>query len=200
MGSGPVTDEFQKSVSRALIDPRVSNLLFPQLNQLAQQQQQFGQQAQQIGGQIQTEVASQGPDEVTRALLSQANQALGQQTGAQQQQIAQAFRGQPGVSQVLQQQAAMRSRLQANPLLFSAMQQQGQREAQQMQMRNAALLQQLGAYQAPIQSAVQAFQPLLGAAQATGGQEQFAIKGEQRRSALNQQYGQASSGFDSNRG
>jgi hypothetical protein len=82
------------------------------------------------------------------------------------------------------------------------MQQQTEREAMANQQRlqaqqagNAALLQQLAAYQAPTQSLIQGFQPLLGAAGVTGGQEQFAIKGEKSRRALNQQYEGMKSGM-----
>lgn len=204
MGSGPVTDEFQQSISRQILDPRVANLLFPQLETLAKQQQQFGERAQNIAGQMQTGFqpqAFQGPDEVTRAQIALGEQALLNQAAANRAGIARTTVGQPGASQVLQRLAGIQAGVQRNPLLFSAMQQQTEREAMANQQRlqaqqagNAALLQQLAAYQAPTQSLIQGFQPLLGAAGVTGAQEQLAIKGEKRRTALGEQYSQMKAG------
>lgn len=205
MGSGPVTDEFQQSISRQILDPRVANLLFPQLETLARQQQEFGQRAQNIAGQMQTSFqpqAFQGPDEVTKAQIALGEQALLNQAAANRAGIARGLGGQPGASQVLQRMAGIQAGVQRNPLLFSAMQQQTEREAMANQQRlqaqqagNAALLQQLATYQAPTQSLIQGFQPLLGAAGVTGAQEQLAIKGEKRRTALNQQYEGMKSGL-----
>jgi hypothetical protein len=78
------------------------------------------------------------PDAMTRALASQAAQGLSQQAAAQRAQIAQQFRGQPGASRALQAQADIATRLQQNPLLFQAFQQQQGRELAQAQQNQAA--------------------------------------------------------------
>ena len=96
---------------------------------------------------------AQAPDAMTRAIAAQATQGLGQQAAAQRQQLAQQFRG--PVGQILGRQAEMQSRLQQNPLLFQAFQQQQGRELAQAQ-------QQLAAQQA-------ANQALLGREQALTG-------------------------------
>lgn len=197
MGGAP-TAEFQQSATRNILDPRVAELLFPQLQNLARQQEQFGQQAQNIAGQMQTVFqpqAFQGPDEVTRAQIALGEQALLNQAAANRAGIARSMAAQPGASQALQRIAGIQAGIQRNPLLFTAMQQQTEREAMANQQRlqaqqagNAALLQQLATYQAPIQSVVQGFQPLLGAAGVTGTQEQFAMKGEGRQTRVQDQY------------
>lgn len=199
MGGAP-TAEYQQSATRNILDPRVAALLFPQLSNLAQQQEKFGTQAQNIAGQLQTSFqpqAFQGPDDVTRAQIALGEQALLNQAAANRAGIARSMVAQPGASQVLQRMAGIQAGVQRNPLLFSAMQQQTEREAMANQQRmqaqqagNAALLQQLATYQAPIQSTIQGFQPLLGAAGVTSSQEQFAMKGEGRQRAVQNQYNQ----------
>lgn len=81
----------------------------------------------------------QSPDAMTRALAAQATQGLGQQAAAQQRAIAQQFRGQPGAGRALQSQVAMQSRLQQNPALFQAFQQQQGRELAQAQQQQAQI-------------------------------------------------------------
>mgnify|MGYP003704704599 CR=1 FL=1 len=78
------------------------------------------------------------PDVMTRGLASQATQQMAQQAAAQRQAIAQQFRGQPGAQMALQRQADIQSRLQQNPLLFQAFQQQQGRELTQAQQQQAA--------------------------------------------------------------
>jgi hypothetical protein len=82
---------------------------------------------------------AQSPDAITRALAAQATQGLAQQAGAQQRAIAQQFRGQPGAGRALQAQVAMQSRLQQNPALFQAFQQQQSRELSQAQQQQAQI-------------------------------------------------------------
>lgn len=79
---------------------------------------------------------AQAPDAMTRAIAAQATQGLGQQAAAQRQALAQQFRG--PVGQILGRQAEMQSRLQQNPLLFQAFQQQQGRELAQSQQQMAA--------------------------------------------------------------
>ncbi len=79
---------------------------------------------------------AQSPDAMTRAIAAQATQGLGQQAAAQRQQLAQQFRG--PVGQILGRQAEMQTRLQQNPLLFQAFQQQQGRELAQAQQQMAA--------------------------------------------------------------
>lgn len=78
------------------------------------------------------------PDAITRALAAQAGQGIAQQAASQRAQIAQQFRGQPIVSQALQRQIDMQTRLQQNPLLFQAYSQQQGRELAQAQQNQAA--------------------------------------------------------------
>lgn len=80
---------------------------------------------------------SQQADPLTRAMASMGSQQLGEQASAQRQAIASQFRGQPGLSNVLQAQANIQSRLQQNPLLFQAFQQQQGRELAQAQQQLA---------------------------------------------------------------
>lgn len=100
---------------------------------------------------------SDTPDAVTRGLAAQATQGMGQQAAAQKASIAKQFQAQPGAGGILQRQLDMKTRLNANPALFNAFQQQGQREQMQnaanltgIQAGNAALLKQLGAKTAPL--------------------------------------------------
>jgi hypothetical protein len=81
---------------------------------------------------------SAAPDAMTRALAAQAGQQMAQQSTAQRQAIANQFRGQPGAALALQRQADIQSRLQQNPLLFQAFQQQQGRELTQAQQQQAA--------------------------------------------------------------
>lgn len=82
---------------------------------------------------------AQSPDAMTRAIAAQAAQGMGQQAATQRQQIAQQFRGQPGAARALMAQADIQTRLQQNPLLFQAFQQQQGRELAQAQMQQSAI-------------------------------------------------------------
>ena len=103
------------------------------LNQLRQSQEAIRAGFIQPTGQFQF---AQAPDAMTRAIAAQATQGLGQQAAAQRQALAQQFRG--PVGQILGRQAEMQSRLQQNPLLFQAFQQQQGRELAQAQQQMAA--------------------------------------------------------------
>ena len=81
---------------------------------------------------------SASPDAITRGLAAQAGQQMAQQATAQRQAIANQFKGQPGAAMALQRQADIQSRLQQNPLLFQAFQQQQGRELTQAQQQQAA--------------------------------------------------------------
>lgn len=81
---------------------------------------------------------STSPDAITRGLAAQAGSQIAQQAAAQRQAIAQQFRGQPGAQMALQRQADIQSRLQQNPLLFQAFQQQQGRELTQAQQAQSA--------------------------------------------------------------
>lgn len=85
----------------------------------------------------QTGFQYQAPDALTKALAAQAAQGMAQQATAQRQRIAQQFRGQPGAAMALMAQADIQNRLQQNPLLFQAFQQQQQRELLQAQQQMA---------------------------------------------------------------
>lgn len=99
---------------------------------------------------LQAQISAEGPfkfgspDAITRALASQAGQQVAQQTAAQRAAIAQQFRGQPGAQMALQRQADIQSRLQQNPLLFNAYQNQQQRQLQELGAKQAIRGEQLG--------------------------------------------------------
>lgn len=78
---------------------------------------------------------NQMPDVLTRGLAAQGAQGLAQQGASQRASLAQQFRG--PVGQILGRQAEMQTRLQQNPLLFQAFQQQQGRELVQEQQRQA---------------------------------------------------------------
>lgn len=90
--------------------------------------------AQSVGMQQFTPQFSNAPDAMSRALVSQGTQGLNQQAATQQQALQRSLAGSPGVASVLGRQAAMQSRLQANPLQFQAAQQQAGRELGQQQL------------------------------------------------------------------
>lgn len=126
---------------------------------------------------------AQSPDVMTRALAAQATQGLGQQAGAQQRALAQQFRG--PVGQILGAQAGMQARLQQNPALFQAFQQQQARElaqAQQQQAQAAAANQAVMGREQALSSLAgtglgaqqQLLSNLLGVGQALGEQVQSA--------------------------
>jgi len=79
------------------------------------------------------------PDALTSAIAAQGSQGLMQQAAAQRQALAQQFRGQPGINRALQSQMDIQTRLQQNPLLFQAFQQQQARELAQAQQQQAQL-------------------------------------------------------------
>lgn len=90
---------------------------------------------------------SQTPDAITRGLAATATQDLASQGSAQRAALAQKFRG--PVGQILGSQINAQTRLQQNPLLFRAFQEQASREALQNQQNvmnaqaaNQALTQQ----------------------------------------------------------
>jgi len=138
--------------------------------------------AEQAAQQLQTGFTPQfstRPDVMTRGLASQATQQMAQQAAAQRAAIAQQFRGQPGANMALQRQIDMQSRLQANPVLFQAFQQQQQREQLQNQARlqaqqagNQALIQQLGLRAAPLEAQKALLGSVGQALQLTGTQQQ----------------------------
>jgi len=126
---------------------------------------------------------AQAPDAMTRAIAAQATQGLGQQAAAQRQALAQQFRG--PVGQILGRQAEMQSRLQQNPLLFQAFQQQQGRELAQAQ-------QQLAAQQAANQALLGREQALTGlAGTGLGAQQNLLAQQLGLGQALGQQVSEA---------
>lgn len=101
--------------------------------------QNFGQFQPQLQTNFQT-----GPQLDARAqgILSAAESQRAAQQATQNRQIASQFQNNPGIAQILQSQAAMHSRLSANPLLFQAAGDQTQREQQTGLLNNQAMLQQ----------------------------------------------------------
>ncbi|NDC24866.1 hypothetical protein EB118_16915 [bacterium] len=80
---------------------------------------------------------AQTPDAMTRAIAAAATQGLTEQAATQRANLARQFRGQPGAARALMAQADMQTRLQQNPLLFQAFQQQQGRELAQAQQQMA---------------------------------------------------------------
>lgn len=101
--------------------------------------QNFGQFQPQLQTNFQT-----GPQLDARAqgILSAAESQRAAQQATQNRQIASQFQNNPGIAQILQSQAAMHSRLSANPLLFQAANDQSQRQQQEGLLQNQAMLQQ----------------------------------------------------------
>lgn len=178
MGGGTEVTE-----QKTLLDPELLKMYKGYLTGYQQQvQQQYQPQAAAAAAQIQTGFTPQfsaTPDMMTRGLASQAQQQVAQQAAAQRAAIAQQFRGQPGANMALQRQVDMQSRLQANPILFQAFQQQQQREQLQNQARlqgqqagNQALIQQLGLQAAPLEAQKALLGSVGQALQLTGTQQQ----------------------------
>lgn len=92
-------------------------------------------------GNIQTDFGAKPLDAFSNQLISgeQGRQMAGLNT--QQNQISQQFQNNPGLANILNQQASNTQKLQQNPLAFAAQQNQMQRQ----QAGNQAQLQQLGA-------------------------------------------------------
>lgn len=178
MGGGPEVTE-----QKTLLDPQLLQMYKGYLTGYQQQvQQQYQPQAEAAAAQMQTGFTPQfstRPDVMTRGLASQATQQMAQQAAAQRAAIAQQFRGQPGANMALQRQIDMQTRLQSNPVLFQAFQQQQQREQLQNQARlqaqqagNQALIQQLGLRAAPLEAQKALLGSVGQALQLTGTQQQ----------------------------
>lgn len=180
MGGGPEITE-----QRNMLDPELLRMYKGYLRGYQQQAQgQYQPQAAAAAAQMQTGFTpltfSATPDAMTRGLASQAQQQIAQQAAAQRAAIAQQFRGQPGANMALQRQVDMQSRLQANPILFQAFQQQHQRDQMQNQSRlqsqqagNQALIQQLGLHAAPLEAQKTLLGSMGQALQLTGTQQQI---------------------------
>lgn len=155
------------SIERVNLDPAFGAQLRQEAGNFLTQSQGFQNQANQAANQFQTNygqfapqlqtgfqqftpqgfqtdfAAQPGIDARTQGILALAQQQRQGALNAQQRQIARQFGAQsPGTAAVLQQQAANRSALQANPLLFQATEAQAERQRQEQQLKNAALLQQ----------------------------------------------------------
>jgi hypothetical protein len=144
----------QSQTTTPILAPGMLDALQQHQNQLSG----FQQEASRLAGQIQSptlQTQFAGPsfqqqlDPFSQRLVSQGTESLARGAGRAQQDAARAFRGQGALGNILGQQAAAQARLQANPLLFQAAQQQRDREAQEFALRqgsqqltNQALLQQ----------------------------------------------------------
>jgi hypothetical protein len=179
------------------IDPAMQQQLLAQQQQAQSQVAALRPVAEQAAQRIQTNFApvqlpqfqdprAQALDPLSRALVSQGQQQLAGQASAQQRGIAQQFRQQPGVANVLQRMVASQSALQQNPLLFQAgreqtaqgfqgqefMQRQALAQAQanaaQQQLANQAVSQQLALRAAPVSAEQNLLSALSGLASLTG--------------------------------
>lgn len=179
MGGGP-----EVTTQKNILDPEMKAAYLGLLNQyqgLLPAQQAAATEA---AGKFQTTgfapQFSTSPDVITRGLAAQGTQGLAQQAAAQKAQIAQQFRGNPGAQMALQRQADMQARLQSNPILFQAFQQQQGREQLQNQARlqgtqaaNQALIQQLGIRSSPLDALRGAIGTSAQGLQLTGIQQQI---------------------------
>jgi hypothetical protein len=179
------------------IDPQMRQQLLSQQQRSASATQAVGPLAQQAAGRLQTGFApvnlpqfqdprQQGLDPLSQALVSQGRQQISGQAAAQQRGIAQQFRNQPGVSNILQRQAASQSALQQNPLVFQAGREQAaqglqsqefanrqalaqaQANAAQQQLSNQAITQQFALQSAPSAAEQNLLANLSGLAALTG--------------------------------
>lgn len=138
----------QTQISGLNLTPEQQAQLNQALAGLFSQSQQFQQAIGLLPGQVQTQLPLQttfaGPqfaeslDPRAQRIVSQGTQALQQQAGARQAQVSTRFQGQPGVANVLGQQAALQASLQSNPLLFQAAIEQRSREAQEFNLQQMA--------------------------------------------------------------
>lgn len=151
------------TTERINLDPATLSQIQQQIPQFLSGSQGYSQMAQQAAGQVGTNFNQFAPtletgfaglnpnlrttfqssgelDPLARATLSQASQAANSQLSAQQNNINQQFRGQPGVSNILNQQARFQSQLNQNPLLFQATQQMNERQQMNQQLENQAKL------------------------------------------------------------
>ncbi len=99
---------------------------------------------QQFNPQLQTNFQTQpGLDARAQGILAAAEGQRAAQQATQNRQIASQFgSNNPGLMQVLQSQADMRGRLNQNPMMFQAAQEQSQRQQQEGLLGNQAQLQQ----------------------------------------------------------
>jgi hypothetical protein len=97
----------------------------------------------QFAPQLQTNFAPTGQlDAQSQSMLSAADQQRANQLSTQTRAVASQFAGSPGLAQILQTQAAQRSRLSANPMLSQVFADQNQRQQQTGLLNNQAALQQ----------------------------------------------------------
>jgi len=206
MSGGSTTPTPQVQQQGLQIPTNIQQQLTDQFAKFSNQTERFGQRAGDVSGQLQTQFG-QGPqlelakgpqfgaglDPMAQSQIAQGQQQLAQQAAGQRAQIAQQFRGQPGVSNILQSQAARQTALQQNPLLAQAREQQrgrqerefqlglqaqeaankarlgmGQADLQRQLLGNQALMQQLGLEQAPMAAQQQLLSGLSGLAQLLG--------------------------------
>lgn len=109
------------------------------LGGLQQGQGSFLQQLQGLSSQVRPQQFmpqfSNTPDAIAQGNIAQGQQALRQQAGAQQQAIQRQFGAtSPGIAQALSRQTSLQAGLQANPLLFQALQEQQGRQLGQQQL------------------------------------------------------------------
>lgn len=168
MGGGgpqvPYGNQSGFSQSNINMNPQYSRALSSGANQFQGQTQNFQNDVNNAVGKFNTNFSNYTPqlntnfaptnfpttlDAFSKNLVSQGQGQLASQTAAQQANIANNFRGNPGAAQVLQSQAGMQGNLAQNPLMFQAAQQQQAREAQNYELNqraqglsNEALLQQ----------------------------------------------------------
>jgi hypothetical protein len=153
------------SREQSVLDKGFSDQLKSATNQFQSQNQGYQQAATQAAGQVQTDFNQFRPSLATnfqqfqpslqtnfqtspnldaraQGILSAAESQRAAQQATQNRQISSQFQNNPGIAQILQNQAAMHSRLSANPLLFQAAADQTQRQQQEGLLGNQAQLQQ----------------------------------------------------------
>jgi hypothetical protein len=153
------------SREQSVLDKGFSDQLKASTSQFSQMNQGYQQAANTAAGQVQTNFNQFNPSMATnfqqhapqlqtnfqtgpqldaraQGILSAAESQRAAQTSTQNRQIASQFNNNPGLVNILQSQADMRGRLNANPLLFQAAADQTQRQQQEGLLGNQAQLQQ----------------------------------------------------------
>lgn len=163
MGGGTSSPAPVGSTERINVDPAYAGQIKGATNDLVSQTNQYSTQAGQAAGKINTDFgtgptlqndfstyapqlttnfqAQGGLDDRSQALLAQSAQAEKAKLGTQLSSISRQFSNQPGVLNILQQQAKNRAALNTNPLLAQVAEQQAQRQQQEQLLGNQALLQ-----------------------------------------------------------
>lgn len=163
MGGGQQTPA--GSIEKSNLDPGFAGQLRSAADQFSGMTEQYQNAAHQAAGQMTTNFGQFSPnlntnfgqfnphlqtnfaptgqlDAQSQSMMSAADQQRANQLSTQNRAVASQFAGSPGLANILQAQAAQRSRLSANPMLSQVFADQNQRQQQTGLLNNQAALQQ----------------------------------------------------------